>query len=88
MTGSESFLVEFGAVCSSDSADVSREFNRRHLHAETKTEKRNIVLARETRGIDLSFSPTNTESPWNQDAGHVFQLVMRRIRDGFSIDKF
>ena len=63
--------IEFGAVCAFDSTDVSREFDGCHLHAETKTEIRNLVLAREARGVDLSLHTANAEPAGNQDPRHI-----------------
>src|SRR5262249_23293698 len=68
--------VELGAVGIFDSTYVSREFNRGHLHPETKTEIRGLVLARVTRGIDFSFRSAHAESTRNENAGHILQLVV------------
>ena len=49
MTGSAAFSIELGAVGFFDPADVAREFDRRHLHAEAEPEVRHFVFAGETR---------------------------------------
>src|SRR5438094_10306042 len=64
-------LIEFGAICVFDSADVSCEFNRGHLHAETKAKIRKLVLARETGGVDFSFNTANAEPARYQNADHI-----------------
>src|SRR5438876_1524780 len=68
-------LVELSAVCVFDSADVPCEFNRRHLHAETKAEKWNFVLARVTRRVDFSFHAARAKPAGNQDTRHILQLA-------------
>src|SRR5207249_11964281 len=81
-------LVELGAVCVFDDTDVPREFNRRDLHAETKTQKRNLALAGETRGVDFSFNTANAKSAGNQDADNIFQLGIDAMLQGFGFNKF
>ena len=66
------FLVELGAVCVFNSADISREFNRRHLHPEAKAKIWDIVLPSELRGFDFSFDPALAKPAGNQNAGNLF----------------
>ncbi len=70
------FLVELDAIRGGDAADVSREFDRRDLHAEAKAEVGNFVLARELRGADFSLDSAFAEPAGNEDAGHVIQLAI------------
>ena len=46
------------------------------------------MLASVTRGVDFSFRSASAKSTGNENAGHIFQLVIDVIREGFSIDKF
>src|SRR5947207_5317293 len=79
-------LVELGAVCICYPADVSGEFNRRHLHAETKTEIWNLMLARETCSIDFSLYAANAKATWNQNAGNILQSPIHAVLQQFSIE--
>ncbi len=58
-------LLELSAVCVFKSADISRKFNRRHLHAETKTEVGHLVFASELRCFDFPCYPTVAKAAWN-----------------------
>jgi len=58
-------LVEFGAVRISDFANISCEFDRRHLHTEAKTEVGELMLACVTRCFDFSFDTTLAKAAWN-----------------------
>ena len=80
-------FVELGAVCVSYPADVSGEFDRRHLHAETKTEIWNLMLAGETCSIDFSLYAANAKATWNQNAGNILQSPIHAVLQQFSIDK-
>src|SRR5207245_11744914 len=57
--------VEFSAVRVFDSADVSRELNCCHLHAEAETEVRHLVFASEPRRLDFSLDAALAESARN-----------------------
>ena len=83
-----SVLVELGAISVFDSTDVSSEFDCRYLHTKTKTEIRDLVLARITRSVEFSFNTTNTKSAGNQDAGYIFELAIHAVLQRFGIDKF
>src|SRR6478672_5048770 len=72
-------LIELGAVGIGDTADVAREFNRRHLHAETKAEIWQFVLTRETRGLDFSFYAAVSETTRNENAGHILELAIHSV---------
>src|ERR1700730_1744162 len=66
------FLVELRAVGVFDSADVARELDRRHLHAETKPQIWNLMLTREPGRFDFSLHAALAETAGNQNAGHIF----------------
>jgi len=57
--------VEFSAVRVFDSADVSRELNCCHLHAEAETEVRHLMFASEPRRLDFSLDAALAESARN-----------------------
>jgi len=58
------------------------------LHAEAKTEVRDLVLARKTSGFDFSFNSANAESAGDQEAGHIFQVAIDAMLQRFGVDKF
>src|SRR2546430_5690929 len=57
--------IEFGAICFFNSTNVSREFDRCDLHAKTKPEIRNPILASVTRRFNFSFDAALSESARN-----------------------
>ena len=79
-------FFELGAVRALDAADVARELDRRHLHAEAETEERHLVLARELRRLDFSFHAALAEAARNQDAGHIFELAIDAILQRLRVD--
>src|SRR5262249_44779026 len=81
-----SVFVELSAVGIFDSTYVSSEFNSAYLHAQTQAKKRNFPLASVTRGVDFSFGSANAKSTRNENAGHISQLVIYPICEGFGID--
>ena len=60
-----SVFVDLGADCIFDSTDISREFNRGHLHAEAETEIRHIVFASELRRPDFSLDAALAKTAGN-----------------------
>jgi len=58
-------LVELGAVCVLNAADISRKLNRRYLHAKAKTEIRHLVFASELRRPDFPLDAALAESTRN-----------------------
>src|SRR5680860_670964 len=65
--------VEFGTVRLAEAGDTARVFDHRHLHAQTDAEKRDVVLARQTHGLDLALDAAQPETAWHQDGVHVRQ---------------
>src|SRR4030066_440934 len=47
--------AELGAVRVLETGDVAREFDHRHLHAETDAEIRNLIGARVLHSLNLAF---------------------------------
>jgi len=80
--------IELRAVCFLNPANVSREFDRRHLHTEAEPEIRNPMLARVTCCFDFAFDAAVTESTRNQDAGDIFKLRADAVLQRFGIDQF
>ncbi len=56
---------------------MAREFDDRHLHAETNTEKRDAILARVADGGNLAFAAAVAEAAGNEDA---VSLLEQRLR--------
>ena len=65
-------FVKLGAVGVFDTAFVSRELNRCHLHSQAKSEIWNLVLSRKTRSLDLSFNAAKAKTAGNQNTRHIF----------------
>src|SRR5207302_11446816 len=59
-------LIELSAVSVGDSANVAREFNCRHLHAEAKAEIGELIFPGETRGFDFSFHSAVANAAGNE----------------------
>ena len=75
---------DFGAVGVLDTADVTGEFQDRHLESEAETQVGQVVLARVADGGDLAFGAARAETAGYDDAVHIAQfgggVVVRDIR--------
>ncbi len=81
-------FVELGAVRVFEAADVSRELDRRDLHAEAKPEVRHLVFAREPRRANFSFDAALAKSARNQNAGDIFELAIDAVLQRLRVDQF
>ena len=80
--------IKLRAVRFLNPANVSSKFDRRDLHAETKPEIGDSMLARVTRRFNFPFHAALTKSAGNQNAGDIFQLCADAVLERFRINQF
>src|SRR6476646_12028570 len=70
-------LAEFRGIGVFDSAQVTRGFHDRHLHAEADSEIRHVPFARELCRLDLPFGAALSEPAGYKNAVNVFEKWCR-----------
>ena len=81
-------FIELSAVRLFKPADVSREFDRRDLHAKTKAEIGNVVLASEFGRADFAFDAALAKTTGDQHTGDVFEMAVHAPLQRFRVDQF
>ena len=81
-------LIELGAISAGDAADIARELDRSHLHAEAKAKIGQLVFPGETRRFNFSFHPAVAKAAGNEHAGYIFELAIHSILEPLRIDQF
>src|SRR5450432_1820370 len=79
--GIRRIVIELSAVGLLESAHVSGEFNRRHLHSETEPEVRYFVFPGETGGADFPLDAPFTESARDKHASDIFEMPIDTIQE-------
>ena len=78
--------LELGAVGVGQAGDMARELYRRHLHAETDAQVRDLVFAREAGRGDLAFDAAFAEATGHQHGVEACQLGHGLARYRFGVD--
>src|SRR5207248_11346399 len=72
-------LIELGAISAGDAADIARELDRSHLHAEAKAKIGELLFAGETRRFNVSFHSAVAKAAATEHPGYTVDLTCHSV---------